>query len=131
MSTAEILANEGDRVIPQRQPDMAVVLDDLASGLHRPQRYAWLGWTGLHRHTLMTMITAITLSLNASSRSVSVTRMASSCLPQLSGLLLSRMLGIGVRPRGDGEAGPVVSLSGFFGDGLSGATSNGPAVMAL
>src|SRR5215470_5389090 len=35
--SAQVFAQEGDGVIAQRQPDMAVILDNLAAGRHRPQ----------------------------------------------------------------------------------------------
>ena len=35
----QVAAQERDRVVAQRQADMAVVLDDLAAGGHRPQRH--------------------------------------------------------------------------------------------
>ena len=34
----QVLAQEGDRMLPQRQAEMAVVRDDLAAGGHRPKR---------------------------------------------------------------------------------------------
>src|SRR5258708_23626663 len=34
---AQVFAQEGDGMMPQRQPDMAVILDNLAAGRHRPQ----------------------------------------------------------------------------------------------
>ena len=38
----EVRAQEGDRMLAQRQADMAVVLDHLAAGGHRPQRHGRL-----------------------------------------------------------------------------------------
>lgn len=35
---SQIRAEEGDRVVAQAQADMAVILDDLATGGHRPER---------------------------------------------------------------------------------------------
>jgi hypothetical protein len=37
---AQIFAQEGDGVSPQGQPDMAVILDHLTAGRHKPQRNA-------------------------------------------------------------------------------------------
>src|SRR5260370_38269186 len=35
--SAQVFAQKGDGVMPQGQPDMAVILDNLAAGRHRPQ----------------------------------------------------------------------------------------------
>jgi hypothetical protein len=42
----EVVPQERQRMVPQRQADVAVILDDLTAGRHRPQRHRRLADLG-------------------------------------------------------------------------------------